>query len=402
MHLARLIPSLVALALVLAGVVGILLSLRFARRTAHASDAADRGDYLGAADWFRQVAHGRPFFPMLRLRARLWAASALIQAGHYEAAAAEIGAIEPRAWPPQLHGVAHRLKATVHTASSRLDDAEREAQLALEHGERTGSPRDIAGAHVALGVVALQRGQLAAAVQHVSPFIAAPTIQNAPGFEAMAEISRVRGWFVAARRWTDGIHELARSLLSAAKRPGDPGHTFRVLALCSSACTEVADENWPSALQYLSALRSCQPMPPKVAALANSLTGLPCSAVPGHGPPAHYFDIAEQICATIPEDTRTRAMVAAYRGKAGLYLRDYDAALTHLHWSLDHGLMPLSYPTAWYHIGLAHEGRGDAAAAREAFERAASAGEPDHLHVRLARERLQSADEPRGSRVPRP
>ncbi|MFQ6096117.1 MAG: tetratricopeptide repeat protein [Armatimonadota bacterium] len=369
------------------GLVTVLRS-RILRPVSEAAEAMARGDYLRAAERFREFARGSPFYHGLRLSARLYAGTALHLAGEYEAVIREMDGIDLAAWPVQLTGLVHRIRSEALLALGRLDQSEDESRLALQHGHRNNRPDDVAGAEMLLAAAALQRGHLAAAVQHLRPFVGACTPQNAGAFLVMAEVYRVRGEFDEAAKWAQAVLDLAFAIHEGVKRDLGAARSLRAAALHLLASIAADREQWARAEEHLNALQFCQPLPRRSAALANALLGIVYSAAPRERSADEYFDLAEQLCAAVPDDRRTLALVSAQRGRAALYVGDHEEALVHLRRALEHGAPAVVVPRVWYTIGLAHEAAGDADDARAAFERAQQAGQPDNRFVELARQRL--------------
>src|SRR5215472_10450342 len=91
---------------------------------------------------------------------------------------------------PALHGIpAHAglliLRARIHLANGRIADADADGQAALASAETLGADAYASTAHRVLAVIALRRGDIAAAAQHIADLPAA--IPHFPGVYARTE-----------------------------------------------------------------------------------------------------------------------------------------------------------------------------------------------------------------------
>ena len=105
-----------------------------------------------------------------------------------------------------LHGIPAQaalsiLRARIHLAAGRLPDAAAAGQVALDAAERLGAYGYAAAAHCVLGVIALRRGDIAAAARHIA--CRTEAMPHFPGLYARAE-----------------IHPGPRSDRRSARRPG--------------------------------------------------------------------------------------------------------------------------------------------------------------------------------------
>ena len=109
---------------------------------------------------------------------------------------------------PALHGIPAQaalriLRARIHLASGRLPDADADGQAALASAETLGADRYASTARCVLAVVALRRGDIAAAAQHLAS-LPAPMLHSADPYArtettlAQAQITEARDGPAAA------------------------------------------------------------------------------------------------------------------------------------------------------------------------------------------------------------
>jgi tetratricopeptide (TPR) repeat protein len=89
------------------------------------------------------------------------------------------------------------------------------------------------------------------------------------------------------------------------------------------------------------------------------------------------------------QDRSTRLAVLGNLGCAAIAIGDYDRALTYWEEHLAVPALPVDVPTAYFHLGEAHRGRGDELSARDAYRRATDTG-LDTWFTRLARTRMEA------------
>jgi DNA-binding NarL/FixJ family response regulator len=103
---------------------------------------------------------------------------------------------------PALHGIpAHAglriLRARIHLANGRLPDADAAGQAALASARTLGADGYASTAHCVLAVIALRRGDIAAAAQHITD-LPAP-MPHFPGLYARTETTLVQAQITEAR-----------------------------------------------------------------------------------------------------------------------------------------------------------------------------------------------------------
>jgi DNA-binding CsgD family transcriptional regulator/tetratricopeptide (TPR) repeat protein len=101
-----------------------------------------------------------------------------------------------------LHGIPAQavpsiLRARIHLATGRLDDAAAEGQAALATAEDLGAHGYASTAHSVLGVIALRRGDITAAAHHIASRLASSP--HFPGLYARAEVTMAEAQIIEAR-----------------------------------------------------------------------------------------------------------------------------------------------------------------------------------------------------------
>ena len=167
---------------------------------ARAVIAWDNGQISEALGLLRDAArHGNGISPDARHPQPLLALAAfLVDLRQLE----EADSILRTADHPALHGIpAHAglriLRARIHLANGRLPDADAAGQAALATAETLGADGYASTAHCVLAVIALRRGDIAAAAQHIAG-LPAP-IPHFPGLYARTETTLAQAQITEAR-----------------------------------------------------------------------------------------------------------------------------------------------------------------------------------------------------------
>jgi DNA-binding CsgD family transcriptional regulator len=167
---------------------------------AHAVSAWDRGKIGEGLELLRDaVRHGKGISPDVRhVQPLLLLAAALVDLRHLDEAENVLQAADNQ----PLHGglaqaAVSILRARIHLATGRLDEAAAAGQAALATSEALGAWGYASTAHSVLGVIALRRGDVAAAEHHIA---SRPALNpHFPGLYARAETTMAEAQVNEAR-----------------------------------------------------------------------------------------------------------------------------------------------------------------------------------------------------------
>jgi DNA-binding CsgD family transcriptional regulator len=258
---------------------------------------------------------------------------------------------------PALHGIpAHAglriLRARIHLANGRLPDADAAGQAALASAETLGADGYTSAAHCVLAVIALRRGDIAAAAQHIAD-LPAP-VPHFPGQYARTETTLAQAQITEAR---DGPAAAISHIRQAGT--GLPGHQGLLSGDPALAAwlvrTSLAAGDQPLASQVTgtaAALAGANPGFPALAAaaahsqgLATRDTGLLAEAAAQHPDPWAKASAAEDLAVLLASTAKAQAIrhletaldgyrqTGADRDQARIRRRLRDLGVRRRHWS---------------------------------------------------------------------
>ena len=258
---------------------------------------------------------------------------------------------------PALHAIpAHAglriLRARIHLANGRLPEADAAGQAALASAETLGADGYASAAHCVLAVIALRRGDLAAAAQHIAD-LPAP-IPNFPGLYARTETTLAQAQIIEAR---EGPAAAIRYIRQAGT--GLPAHQGLLSGDPALAAwlvrTSLAASDRLLASQVTGtavALAGANPGFPALAAaaahsrgLATRDTGLLAEAAAQHPDPWAKASAAEDLAVLLASTAKDQAIrhletaldgyrqTGADRDQARIRRRLRDLGVRHRHWT---------------------------------------------------------------------
>ncbi|MFO0892594.1 MAG: tetratricopeptide repeat protein [Isosphaeraceae bacterium] len=283
--------------------------------------------------------------------------------------------------------LAHRLAAVALSSLGRLDEAERQAQLAEEEA---ATDQDRAEALALRGSFQVRRGDLQAAERTAREADRLDPDHPRTRWSILAELARVRGEF------REAIEILRRARAQVNEDQAGANRAMDSLLAFQLALIHCELGDGTEAASLLSQLESWR-KDPKLSVLREAASAW-LHALRGERDLAHSgMDAVEAKRREVVEDIATQRAALCYLARAARTLGEYEKAEPLLHGYLALDPDPVLLPDTYCSLAECRRKLGDSEGARS-YDRKAASTRIGTLHERLARERLAAeAGEGEGS-----